>query len=124
MPGIRDWLKKASSDLKASKKLSDDEETLDCSVFHTHQCAEKALKAFIVKSQEAIPKSHDLGFLLTVCMEISQELVMLREESKGLNSYGQNSRYPNDAFYVDKPNAEEAIKMAEKVLVTVKRAID
>jgi hypothetical protein len=36
MPGVKDWLKKASSDLKASKKLSDDDETLDCSVFHIY----------------------------------------------------------------------------------------
>ena len=42
MPGIKDWLRKASSDLKAAKKLSDDDETFDCSVFHTHQCAEMA----------------------------------------------------------------------------------
>ena len=64
MPGVKDWLKKASSDLKASKKLSDDDETLDCSVFHTHQCAEKALKAFIVFIQQAIPKTHDLRIFI------------------------------------------------------------
>lgn len=66
MPGVKDWLKKASSDLKASKKLSDDDETLDCSVFHTHQCAEKAFKAFkafIVSVHQAIPKTHDLGLI-------------------------------------------------------------
>lgn len=55
MPGIKDWIKKAASDLKASKKLSDDQETFDCSAFHTHQCAEKAFKAFIIATQQAIP---------------------------------------------------------------------
>ncbi len=61
MPGVKDWLKKASSDLKASKKLSDDFETFDCSVFHTHQCGEKALKAFYDFCTNSIPKKHDLG---------------------------------------------------------------
>lgn len=77
MPGVNDWLKKASSDLKASKKLSDEHETLDCSVFHTHQCAEKAFKALIVYAHHAIPKTHDLGFLLIHCTKIDPKLILL-----------------------------------------------
>jgi HEPN domain-containing protein len=96
MPGVKDWLKKASSDLKASKKLSDDDETLDCSVFHTHQCAEKALKAFIVSIQQTIPKTHDLGFLLGRCAKTDPGFMLLIDESKYLDSYGYDSRYPND----------------------------
>lgn len=120
MPGVKDWLKKASSDLKASKKLSDDIETFDCSVFHTHQCAEKALKAFMVLAQKAIPKTHDLNFLIGHCIEINNALVLLLEESKNLDEYGHASRYPSDDFYVDQQNVEEAIRMAEKVLITIK----
>jgi len=120
MPGVKDWLKKASSDLKASKKLSDDIETLDCSVFHTHQCAEKALKAFMVRAQKAIIKTHDLGVLLEYCIEINNELMLFRKESKKLDSYGYASRYPNDAFYVDQQTVEEAIEMAERILTAVK----
>ena len=56
MPGVKDWLKKASSDLKASRKLSDDNETLDCSVFHTHQCAEKALKTSCITNRNLVIK--------------------------------------------------------------------
>lgn len=120
MPGVKDWLRKATSDLKASHKLSDDEETLDCSAFHTHQCAEKALKAFIVSSQRAIPKTHDLGFLLAHCADIDLEFVVLQDEGKILNPYGNDSRYPNDNFYVDKKCIKNAITMASKVLITVK----
>ena len=47
MPGYNDWLAKAASDLISSKKLSkDDDDTLDTAVYHTQQCAEKALKAY------------------------------------------------------------------------------
>lgn len=120
MPGVKDWLKKASSDLKASKKLSDDDETWDCAVYHTHQCAEKSLKAFIVRAQQAIPKTHDLGLLLARCMEINNEFVLLHQESRNLDAYGSTSRYPNDSFYVDKHNVTEAVEMAEKILTVVK----
>lgn len=123
MPGVNDWLKKSSSDLKASKKLSDDNETLDCSVFHTHQCAEKALKAFIVFGQQAIPKTHDLRLLVLACADIDSELMLFREKSKDLNGYGHDSRYPNDAFYVDKEATEKAIVTAEEILSTIKRKL-
>jgi len=123
MPGVKDWLKKASSDLKASKKLSDDDETLDCSVFHTHQCAEKALKSFIVLAQKCIPRTHDLGLLLDHCVAINDEFALLRNESRALNRYGHESRYPNDNFNVDRKNTEEAIGMAEKILINVKNKV-
>lgn len=123
MPGVNDWLKKASSDLKASQKLSDDNETLDCSVFHTHQCAEKAFKALIVSTQQPVPKTHDLKFLLERCAKNDPNLMLLVDESKKLDAYGYDSRYPNDSFYVDKQCIEEAIEMAEKILVTIQRKL-
>ncbi len=123
MPGVKDWLKKASSDLKASQKLSDDDETLDCSVFHTHQCAEKAFKAFIVSLQQTIPKTHDLRFLLELCARVDSEFMLLLEESKNLNSYGHDARYPNDYFHVDKQKAEEAAEMAAKILIAIKQKL-
>lgn len=124
MPGFKDWLRKASNDLKASKKLSDDNETLDCSVFHTHQCAEKALKAFIISIKQTIPKTHDLGFLLERCAEVDPIFMLLINESKFLDAYGYDSRYPNDNFYVDKQRTEEAIERAEKIFVTIKKKIN
>ncbi len=123
MPGVRDWLKKASSDLKASKKLSDDNETLDCSLFHTHQCAEKAFKAYIILTQQVIPKIHDLRPLLECCAKIDSELMLLLDESMVLDAYGYSSRYPNDNFHVNQQKVEDAIKMAEKILIIIKDKI-
>ncbi len=120
MPGVKDWLRKASNDLKASKKLLDDDETLDCTVFHAHQCAEKMFKCFIIFTQQAVPKTHDLGLLLVCCADIDPALMLLQEESKRLNPYAHGSRYPNDYFYVDKNIAHKATEMAEKILLTIK----
>lgn len=123
MPGLSDWLRKASSDLKASKKLSDDSETFDCSVFHTHQCAEKAFKAFIVSAQQSIPKTHDLKLLLEHCGKFDSDIMLLLNESIFLDTYGYDSRYPNDRFYVDKQDTETAIEMAEKILSVIKKKL-
>jgi HEPN domain-containing protein len=84
----------------------------------------KALKAFMILTQKSIPKTHDLGFLLGNCIEINDEFMLLQEESKNLNSYGCDARYPNDFFYVDKQSTEEAIEMAEKILITVKNKMN
>ena len=124
MPGVKDWLGKASRDLKASKILSDYDEVLDCSVFHTHQCAEKAFKAFIVFTGQAIPKTHDLRFLLEHCAELDSELMLLKEDCKNLNSYGSDSRYPNDRFYVDKQRTKDAVGMAETILTAIKEKLE
>jgi HEPN domain-containing protein len=124
MPGVKDWVRKASNDLHASQKLADEEKTFDCSVFHTHQRAEKAFKAFIVSTQKSIPKTHDLGFLLSHCAEVDSEFMLLQEESKHLNPYANDSRYPNDYFYVNQQIVSQAVDMAEKILIFVSRKIE
>jgi len=79
------------------------------------------LSSFIVFSRQTIPKTHDLRFLLERCAEVNPELMFLKEECKDLNSCGQDSRCPNDYFFVDKQGTEEAIKRAEKILGTIKK---
>ena len=81
MPGISDWLKKASNDLKASKKLSDDHETFkDFMIFNITQLPPEAWQqyqnlrltaleldplAFGTAYQEALemPESHWRDFI-------------------------------------------------------------
>jgi hypothetical protein len=49
------WLEKALRDLKSAKKLFEsDEPILDTAIYHTQQCAEKALKAYLVSSTDKI----------------------------------------------------------------------
>ncbi|MBX9831233.1 HEPN domain-containing protein [Candidatus Babeliales bacterium] len=123
MPGLNDWIKKASSDLLASIKLSDDHIVFDCSIFHTHQSAEKAFKAFLVFVHQQIPKTHDLGVLLDNCAESDPAFLLLQYESKILNPYSSESRYPNDKFRIDQQKVEEAIRMAKKILDFVQKKV-
>jgi HEPN domain-containing protein len=70
MPGVNDWVAKASGDLKASKKLiKDDDDTLDCAAYFTQQSAEKAFKAYLIFKQQPIPRTHDLEKLLKDCIK-------------------------------------------------------
>jgi len=123
MPGLKDWLKKASSDLKLATKSIGDDETLDPAVYLTHQCAEKSLKTFFVFVGKTIPKTHNLALLLDDCTIFDVEFVLLKNECKTLNSYGSNSRYPNDSFFIDQKDLIEAIDMSHKIFAFVKNKI-
>ena len=47
MKPYESWLIKAYHDLISAKKLAQDEEpVLDTAIYHTQQCAEKALKGY------------------------------------------------------------------------------
>ncbi len=124
MPGHKDWLRKALSDLKMARKglVGDDE--LDCVVFHAHQCAEKTLKAYFVFKRLAVERTHDLEFLLKLCREHNAYFSALENDVIRLNPYGMFSRYPDDHFFVKRHEAEEALKIAKKIFEFVCSTID
>lgn len=117
MPDHNAWLTKAKSDLKMAKKgLYDDDDTIDCVVYHTHQCAEKALKGYLTFKNDQPAKTHDLEFLLKLCEKHNRLFHLLQNDTKILNPYSVNSRYPDDYFFVTRKEAEYATKLAKKIL--------
>lgn len=119
------WLIKAQSDLISSKKLfSDtDDRTLDGAVYHTQQCAEKALKAFLVFKQQPIFKTHDLERLIELCSAIDTTFKDLLSAAAILNPYATEFRYPDDLLFPEREEVEEAIKYAESILSFVQKKI-
>lgn len=124
MPGVKDWLAKASSNLNAAKKLiKDDDETLDLAAYSSQQSAEKALKAYLIFKQQPILKTHDLEKLLASCIGYDSTFNCLRDAAEILSPYATYTRYPDDRFYIDRQEAIQAIKLAEKVLKFVQTKI-
>ena len=125
MPGVKDWIAKASGDLKAAKKLvKDDDDTLDSAAYFTQQTAEKAFKAYLIFKQQPVPKTHDLEKLLKDCMKHDNRFDHLREDAEVLAPYATYSRYPDDRFNIDREEVDEAIKRAERILRFVKAKIE
>jgi HEPN domain-containing protein len=123
MPGLKDWLRKASSDLKLAKKSIGDDETLDPAVYLTHQCAEKSLKTYFVSVGRPVPKTHDLGILLDACSNLDLEFMLLKDDCKFLGPFAINSRYPNDSFSVNQNDLAQAISMAITIFDFVKNKV-
>lgn len=125
MTGHDAWLIKALSDLKSAKKLTqNDNETLDTASYHTQQCAEKALKAFLVFKNQHIPYTHDLQRLLELCTKQDKTFEILLSDALDLLPYATYSRYPDDRFFIDEEEVIESIKKATTILNFVKKKIE
>lgn len=110
------WLLKAKHDLSSSKKLFEGVNPIyDTAIYHTQQCAEKALKAFLVYQEQEIEKIHDVSKLLKSCSKFDKSFLELKDDALTLTPYATEFRYPDDCLEPDKEDVEEAIKMAEKI---------
>ena len=118
MPSHKGWINKAKSDLHlAEKGVKDDDTTLDTAIFHTQQCAEKALKAFLIFHGIPSAKTHDLTKLLEACRSIDSEFEKLALDAAVLTPFATAFRYPLDEEIVlERKVVLDAISRAEKIL--------
>lgn len=96
MHGHKHWLSIAQEDLASAKLLSN--EPFMTALFHIQQCAEKALKAYIVLKKNSFIKTHDLGKLVDISMEIDEDFETLRLLAAVLTPYETAGRYPSSDF--------------------------
>lgn len=92
------WLERANQDFRLIEIIN--REGIigleDSFCYICHQCAEKLLKAFIIKHEKTAPKSHDLLFLLGKCKKYDNRLINLTNSLTALNEYSISARYPID----------------------------
>ena len=117
------WLAKAESDLRASEKLVMDELVWDVAIYHTQQCAEKALKAFLAWSKRPLEKTHNLAKLLELCMTFDPEFIELRNEAEVLTPFLTAFRYPDAELHPEKLVLDDAIVKARRILKFVQTKI-
>lgn len=118
-------LLKAENDIKSSRKLTFTEEpVLDIAIYHTQQCAEKALKGYLAYKGSPIHKTHNLSVLLDYCSEFDEEFGQLFVEAEKLTPLNTAFRYPEIVLTPDQEDVEDAIQSAEKILDFVKAKIE
>lgn len=67
------WLIKAQQDLKlAMLAITSQDPLFDMVVYHTQQCAEKALKGFLSTQKHPPQETQNLVYLTEICMQINQ----------------------------------------------------
>jgi HEPN domain-containing protein len=123
---LNQWVEIADEDLKFAKHGF----TISSGVpyriiaFHSQQCAEKYLKAFLVYHKIDFPYTHNITMLIDLCSEIDDTLEELRA-AEILTSYATANRYPSEYRKLKKIDAQNSVKLAEKVKSAIrKRFID
>ena len=89
------WIEFAENDYEAVLLLQkNNKPLLEIICFHCQQCAEKYLKAFLIKNNGEIRKTYDLEVILRYSIQIDQEFTQIKDHCIDLTDYAVGTRYP------------------------------
>lgn len=110
-----EWVQKAEDDFLVAQKMfrARRRPVYDAVCFHSQQCAEKYLKAYLQEHALHIPKTHNLLDLLKLCKETDTSLEILAADLKELERFSVNIRYPGVS--AEKDEAKTALRAVEVV---------
>ncbi len=96
MGNPRQWIAKAEQDYRTVLALSRLRvaPVPDSVCFHAQQCAEKYLKALLIRERTPFPHTHDLIRLLDLLLPIHPPLTLLRPALLELKPLAVEVRYP------------------------------
>ena len=113
---VNDWLRHSQNNLIVARHSYYDlyPKQTEIACYLSQQCAETALKAYLVFMDIEPPKTHNLVELCNLCIEQDNDFLTIKEYCARLTPYGVEIRYPNE-LAVDDTFAEQAVAFAEKV---------
>ncbi len=92
----KDWINAAYDDYRAAQLLSKDDTLNNATAFHCQQCAEKALKGYILAESRQSVDGHNLTWLCRRAVSLDDSFREWLDESAALNRYYIETRYPTD----------------------------
>ncbi|MBI4358903.1 MAG: HEPN domain-containing protein [Candidatus Omnitrophica bacterium] len=118
-----EWVAKAEEDFQAAMLLLKKRKpALNNSVcFHSQQCAEKYLKAFLVSRRAYFPKTHDLILLNNLCVKSSGDFELISDLVLLINPYSVEFRYPGEQ--ATKSDAKKAFQQSAEVRGFVRKKL-
>ena len=113
---VNDWLRHSQNNLIVARHSYNDlyPKQTEIACYLSQQCAETALKAYLVFMHTEPPKTHNLVELCNRCIEKDNDFSEIKEYCARLTPYGVEIRYPSE-LAVDDIIAEQAVTFAEKV---------
>ena len=117
---VRDWLSKASNDLRGAHiDLDADPPLIEDALFHCQQAAEKTLKGYLTSHDKPFKKTHDLDELSRVCLEVDATLRDIVLPAIPLTVFAWEFRYPGDTHVPPMTEARAALDIAEALYKAV-----
>jgi HEPN domain-containing protein len=87
---------------------------IDISCYLCQQCAETAIKGFLVYKEFDPPKIHDLNVLCKYCIKYDITFETILSCCADLTDYGVITRYPNE-LETDEASAKAAIEKTKTI---------
>lgn len=118
-------LVKAIRDLKTAEQLlsiSKNDLYTDTICFNSQQSVEKLLKCFLSSKNISFPRTHNLKFLLHLCIKDDPEFDLINVD--GLSIYAVDTRYPESFYIPNITEAKQAVESANKIKVFVFRKLN
>jgi HEPN domain-containing protein len=103
------WLEFARIDLLSAQSLTRDE-YFSTAAYHCQQCAEKALKGFLIAHE-----ADDLVKLLGLCKKIDPEFSCIDNACSVLTVLATQFRYPSEFEIPDETDCLRFIELAQQV---------
>lgn len=115
---VRDWLTRASHNLRAARALSDLETPLlDAAIYHCQQAAEKTVKGWLQWQDDPFPKTHDVEDLVNQAAKIDQDFQQVAKAAAVLTPYVSAFRYAggSDEPMPSREEFDEALQHAQTI---------
>jgi HEPN domain-containing protein len=109
------WLEFAKIDLLSAQSLMRDG-YFSTAAYHCQQCAEKALKGFLIINETDLLKTHDLIKLLVLCKRIDPEFHNLENACSVLTVLATQFRYPSEFEIPDEADCARFVDLAQQIL--------
>jgi len=121
---VNQWIEIADEDLKFAKHGFTISSGVSYRIiaFHSQQCAEKYLKAFLLFNKVDFPYTHNITTLIDLCSEFDETFEELRD-AEILTSYATANRYPSEYRKLKKRDAQNSVKLAEKVKLSARNKL-
>lgn len=124
MSELEQWILKAEGDYNTALRQMTfgDSGSFDAVCFHSQQCVEKYLKAFLIQQKIEFRPRHDHAYLLSLIVPFDATFEFIRNELDVLNDYAVDIRYPGD--FAVKEEAENAIRCMNVVRQFVRQKLN
>ena len=112
---LEEWLERAEEDYRQAQVALRQRKypAYNTVCFHSQQCAEKYVKAFLVRHQIGFRKIHDLIRLNYLCVETDPTFDLIADALALLFPYAVDARYPG--FKATEQDARAAIAAMKQV---------
>ena len=116
------WLRFAESDLALAEATGDDRVLCENLCFHAQQAVEKSIKAVLVLSGVAFPKTHSLELLVDLLpSDVVRTEALLA--SRALSGYATVLRYPGATEPATEEEYRNALRLAAAVFAWAKGVV-